>query len=48
MGKILFKNGQLVMVGQDKLQGGYTVLIEDNRITAVTQEPLVYDDAKYL
>ena len=45
MAKILFKNAHLVMVGQDKLQAGYCVLVEENRITAVTQEPLVCDDA---
>ena len=45
MAKILFKNACLVMVGQDKLQRGYSVLVEENRITAVTQEPLVCDDA---
>jgi hypothetical protein len=33
MAKILFTNAQLVMIGQDKLQAGYCVLVEDNRIT---------------
>ena len=45
MAKILFTNARLVKVDQDKLQAGYCVLVEDNRITAVAQEPLVCDDA---
>ena len=48
MAKILFTNAHLVMVDQDKLQAGYCVLVDDNRITAVTQAPLVCDDAKVI
>ena len=45
MAKILFTNARLVMKGQDRLKAGYCVLVEGNYITAVTQEPLVCDDA---
>lgn len=45
MAKTLFINANLVLKGQNRLQPGYCVLVDDNCITAVSKELLVCDDA---
>lgn len=45
MPNILFKNAQVVFDGRDELEPSLNILVKDDRITAVTQEPIEAADA---
>ena len=45
MPNILFKNAQVVFDGRDELEPSVNILVKDDRITAVTKEPIEAADA---
>ena len=46
MGSFLFKNANVVFDGQAKLQPGFDILVQDDRIAAVTRHPIEAPDAQ--